>query len=340
MPRISEGKLKSLEAVSNAEGVITAAAMDQRGSLQKSIATARGVSSDKVTRADMESFKIEVTKALTPHASAILLDPEFGLPATKVRQNNAGLLLAYEMTGYDNDIPGRMPGLLPGYDVKRLKKEGADCVKLLLYYTPFEDAAINKQKKEFIMKIGDECAKEDIAFFLEPVGYCMKGGDGKDVGYAKLKPEIVEKTVIEFTQNKYGVDVLKLEIPVNLKYTEGAASYGGTKAYTLAEAKAHYRKAADASTKPFIYLSAGVSNAEFCENLEVATAAGVDYAGVLCGRATWAKGVPVFATGGAVALRNWLQDEGIRNINALNAVLAKGAKPWFSKYGGRSLINS
>ncbi|MCA9396230.1 MAG: tagatose 1,6-diphosphate aldolase, partial [Candidatus Omnitrophica bacterium] len=120
----------------------------------------------------------------------------------------------------------------------------------------------------------------------------------------------------------------------------GADSYGGQKAYTLEEAKGFYRKAADAATKPFIYLSAGVSNAEFCENLEVAAAAGVDYAGVLCGRATWAKGVPVFAKGGAEALRNWLQDEGLRNISALNAVLAKGAKPWFSKYGGRSLINS
>jgi len=101
MVKISQGKLKSLEAVSNAEGVITAAAMDQRGSLQKSIANARGIDPKDLPRKEMEDFKIEVTKALTPYASAILLDPEFGLPASKVRDKDAGLLLASE----DSQVP-------------------------------------------------------------------------------------------------------------------------------------------------------------------------------------------------------------------------------------------
>ena len=91
MITISEGKLKSLEAVSNEKGVITAAAMDQRGSLQKSIAKAKGVDSKQVTQAMMEEFKIAVSKALTPHSTAILLDPEFGIPAAKARAKNAGL---------------------------------------------------------------------------------------------------------------------------------------------------------------------------------------------------------------------------------------------------------
>jgi len=340
MVKISQGKLKSLEAVSNAEGVITAAAMDQRGSLQKSIATARGIDPKDLPRKEMEDFKIEVSKALTPYASAILLDPEFGLPAAKVRDKDAGLLLAYEVTGYDNAIPGRMPELLPNYSVKQLKEDGGDCVKLLLYYTPFEDAEVNNKKKDFVKMVGDECVKEDIAFFLEPVGYDIKGGDTKDVGYAKLKPQIVEETTAEFTQDQYYVDVLKVEIPVNLKYAEGSDSYGGEKAYTIDEARKYYSKAASASTKPFIYLSAGVSNAEFLENLTVAQEAGVNYAGVLCGRATWKEGIPVFGKGGASALADWLQDEGLRNIKALNEVLAKSAKPWFQVYGGRELVTS
>ena len=342
MMKISEGKLKSLEAVSNEKGVITAAAMDQRGSLQKSIAKERGIKADELPREEMEAFKIEVSKALTPHASAILLDPEFGLPASKVRAEGTGLLLAYEVTGYDNAIPGRMPQLLPDYSVKKLKEDGGDCVKLLLYYTPFDDPKINKEKQEFIKRIGDECIQEDIAFFLEPVGYDPKGGDGKDVEYAKIKPQVVEQTIQEFTQDQYGVDVLKVEIPVNMKYTKGARSFNGDGefAYTLEEAMGFYRKAAEAATKPFIYLSAGVSNAEFLENLEAAHDAGVNFAGVLCGRATWKEGIPVFAKGGAKALADWLQDEGIRNIQALNAVLEKSAKPWFQIYGGREQVTS
>src|SRR5260370_14155886 len=93
---LSAGKVKHMKALSNNAGVIAAAAMDQRGSLQKSIAAAKGVDSKQVTGEMMSEFKIAVTKVLTPHASAILLDPEYGLPASKARSSNAGLLMADE----------------------------------------------------------------------------------------------------------------------------------------------------------------------------------------------------------------------------------------------------
>ncbi len=136
---LSEAKIRHLNALSNKDGVIAAAAMDQRGSLQKAIAAARGISNDQVTADMMSEFKIAVTKVLTPHASAILLDPEFGLPAAKARSSNAGLLLAYEESGYDNTKPGRLPDLLPHVSARRIAGWGADAVKILLYYTPFDD---------------------------------------------------------------------------------------------------------------------------------------------------------------------------------------------------------
>src|SRR5207302_6372624 len=112
------------------------AAMDQRGSLQKALAKERGAAADAH---DLEVIKTLVTEVLTNHASAILLDPEFGLPASKHR-NGKGLLLAYEKTGYDAATPGRLPDLLDVWSVRRLKEAGADCIKILLYYTPFEAA--------------------------------------------------------------------------------------------------------------------------------------------------------------------------------------------------------
>lgn len=334
---MTQGKLKSLESVSNKRGVISAAAMDQRGSLRKSIAKAKGVSEQEISREEIQDFKTEVTKALTPHASAILLDPEYGLPAARARAKGSGLLLAYEVTGYDHKIGGRMPALIPGYSVKKLKEDGGDCVKLLLYWTPYEDAGINQKKKDLVKRVGDECAREDIAFFLEPVGY-DPNGEGKDLAFAKKKPEIVIRTIQEFTKDEYGVDVLKLEVPINMKFTEGTKAFKGEKAYTAEEAKKLFRQAAQASTKPFIYLSAGVSQDEFCESLELAAAAGTDYSGVLCGRATWQDGVPVFAKGGRTALAEWLTRDGVKNIQQLNKVLDKGAKPWWVKYGGREKI--
>ena len=140
---LSPGKLKHLKALSNKDGIIAAAAMDQRGSLQKSIASAKGVDKSAITDEMMQEFKVAVSKILTPHASAILLDPEWGLPAAKARASNAGLLLAYEESGYDNTKPGRLPDLLPHVSAKRIADWGANAVKILLYYSPWDHAGVN-----------------------------------------------------------------------------------------------------------------------------------------------------------------------------------------------------
>ncbi|HEL0588230.1 TPA: tagatose-bisphosphate aldolase, partial [Streptococcus equi subsp. zooepidemicus] len=87
---------------------------------------------------------------LTPYASSILLDPEYGLPATKVRDEKSGLLLAYEQTGYDTTTTSRLPDCLVDWSVKRLKEAGADAVKFLLYYDVDGDEYINQQKQAYI----------------------------------------------------------------------------------------------------------------------------------------------------------------------------------------------
>src|SRR5271168_1079454 len=193
--KLTAGKLAGLKAVSDARGVIAAAAMDQRGSLKKSLAKEKGVSD--LPDSALVEFKELVTDVLTRHASAILLDPEFGLPASKLR-NKAGLLLAYEKTGYDAQTPGRLPDLLDVWSVRRLKEAGADCIKILLYYTPYEKTSVNDLKQAWIERIGSECVANDIPFFLELVGYDAEGGDEKTVGYAKKKPEVVSGSMAEF----------------------------------------------------------------------------------------------------------------------------------------------
>jgi tagatose 1,6-diphosphate aldolase len=316
-----------MKAVSNGRGVIAAAAMDQRGSLQKALAKEKG---GEITDSMMEEFKSIVTEVLTAHASAILLDPEWGLPASHRRAKGSGLLLAYEKTGYDKTGPGRLPDLLDNWSVRRLKEAGADCIKVLLYYTPTDGPAINDKKHAWTERIGDECRANDIPFFLEFVGY-EEGADEKGLDFARKKPEIVAQSMAEFSQDKYGVDVLKVEVPVNMKFVEGTESYTGQKAYSKQEAMEHFRKAAAVATKPFIYLSAGVSNAEFNESLALAAEAGVKFNGVLCGRATWKDGIPVYAKQGAKAFEQWLQTEGVKNISNVNESL-KAATPWFGLY--------
>ena len=329
--KMTPGKLKGMKAVADGRGVIAAAAMDQRGSLKKALGKEKG---GDISDAMMEEFKALVTEVLTPHASAILLDPEWGLPASKKRAKNAGLLLAYEKTGYDKTGPGRLPDLLDEWSVRRLKESGADCVKILLYYTPTDPKGINDRKHAWVERIGDECRANDMPFFLEFVGY-DEGTDEKGLEYAKKKPEIVTGSMAEFTKDRYGVDVMKVEVPINMKFVEGAKAYGGETAYTREQAKQWFNKAAAVATRPFIYLSAGVSNAEFTESLALASEAGVRFSGVLCGRATWKDGIPVYARNGADAFRKWLQTTGVANINNVNAAL-KAAAPWYSFYGASS----
>jgi len=325
--KLTSGKLAGIKAVSNSRGVIAAAAMDQRGSLQKALAKEKG---SDISPAMMEEFKSLVTEVLTQYSSAILLDPEFGLPASRKRTRNSGLLLAYEKTGYDKTGHGRMPDLLDNWSVRRLKEAGADCIKILLYYTPTDGAEINNEKHAWVERIGDECRANDIPYFLEFVGY-EEGADEKGLEFARKKPEIVTESMAEFSKERYGVDVLKVEVPVNMKFVEGTKSYGGQKAYSKQEAMNFFRRAAAVATKPFIYLSAGVSNAEFNESLALAAEAQVKFNGVLCGRATWKDGIPVYAKQGAKAFEQWLKTEGVRNIQNVNESL-KAATPWYSLY--------
>jgi tagatose 1,6-diphosphate aldolase len=332
--KVTPGKQKGMKAVCNSRGVIAAAAMDQRGSLKNSIAKEKGIDKSAVTDQMLEEFKTAVTRVLTPHASAILLDPEYGLPAAKARSSNAGLLLAYENTGYDNTRPGRLPDLLDIWSVRRLVGAGADCIKILLYYTPFDPPHINDIKHAWVERIGSECSSVDVPFFLEFVGY-EEGGDEKGIAFARKKPEIVKGSMQEFSKPQYGVDVLKVEVPVNMAFVAGSKASKGESAYTRDEAKKHFLAAASVAKKPFIYLSAGVSNDVFLETLELASESGANFSGVLCGRATWKDAIPVYAKQGVKALEDWLSDQGVKNINNVNSRLT-AAKPWFSFYGATS----
>jgi tagatose 1,6-diphosphate aldolase len=333
---MTRGKFAGINALADAQGVIAAAAMDQRGSLRNALIQA-GLPDP--TPAQMTEFKAIVTEGLTPYASAILLDPEYSLPVIPKRAPDTGVLLAYEKWGYETSTPGRLPDLLPDWSVRRLAEAGATAIKILLYYDPDDKEEINRIKLAFIERVGGECRGADVPFFLEPIAYSDAIPDEKGRDFAKVKPEKVRKSIETFSQPRYGVDILKVEVPVNLRYVAGTrAGEGQDPVYDRDEALGYFRQAAAASRLPFIYLSAAVNTTVFHEALELATEAGVPYSGVLCGRATWQNGIPVYVRDGATAFRRWVETQGVENIQALNALLAQGAWPWWDAYGGKARI--
>lgn len=327
MVEITKGKFDGLQRLSNEKGIIAALAIDQRGSLKKMIQTAKGTEDKK----DVEDFKRLVSEELTPYASAILLDLEYGEDAIKARHKDSGLLTSYEKTGYDTTTPGKLPDLIADLSALRIKEKGGDAVKILVYYDPDEPAEINEVKYAFLERIGAECKSVDIPFFLEPITYDANISDSLSVEYAKLKPEKVKAAIKEFSKPRYGVDVLKLEVPVNFKFVEGFAE--GEAVYTQEEAANYFKECSDLSPLPFIYLSAGVTAELFHKTIQFVNEHNVEYSGVLCGRATWKDGIEVYGKQGEEALREWLRTQGKENITSLDKLLNEGAVPWWTKYG-------
>lgn len=314
----TRGKLAYMKQLSSKDGIISALAIDQRGALKKMMSAA----GKEATLAELEEFKVVVSQELTQYASSILLDPEYGMPATKVRDNEAGLLLAYEQTGYDASKVGRLPDLLTEWSAKRIKEANADAVKFLLYYDVDESDEINNQKRAFVERIGSECAAEDIPFFLELLSYDATGLENASKEYASIKPHKVNGMMKEFSDARYGVDVLKVEVPVNMNFVEG---YGEEVVYTQEEAAKIFTEQSAATDLPFIFLSAGVSAELFQNTLKFANESGSTFNGVLCGRATWANGVATYVEGGKDAAVKWMQSEGRKNIEGLNSVVAETA---------------
>ena len=320
---LTEQKRKYMEKLSDENGIISALAFDQRGALKRLMAQYQ---TEEPTVAQMEELKVLVAEELTPYASSMLLDPEYGLPATKALDKNAGLLLAYEKTGYDTSSTKRLPDCLDLWSAKRIKEQGADAVKFLLYYDVDSSDELNQQKQAYIERVGSECVAEDIPFFLEILAYDEKIADASSVEYAKVKPRKVIEAMKVFSDPRFNIDVLKVEVPVNVKYVEGFGD--GEVVHTKAEAAAFFKEQDEATNLPYIYLSAGVSAKLFQETLVFAHESGANFNGVLCGRATWAGSVKDYIEQGEEAARKWLRTTGFENIDELNKVLQQTATSW------------
>ena len=313
--------------LSNGNQVIAALANDQRGALKRLLAAAAG--GGGFANDILVDFKKVISSELTPYASSILLDAEYGVTASELRHADCGFIAAYEKTEYDASTPGRLPDLLPIWSAKRIKELGADAVKILLYYDVDDKPEINDFKHALVERVGSECIAEDIPYFVEILTYDASDMDVTSREYASLKPHKVNGAMREFSKPRYNADVLKVEVPVNMNFVEDYTSEEPV--YTADEARAYFKEQSEATHLPFIYLSAGVSAKLFQETLVFSKESGSTFNGVLCGRATWKDAVAIFAKEGEEAAKAWLADQGRRNVEELNDVLVTKASPWTEK---------
>src|ERR1700680_3827638 len=97
-----------------------------------------------------------------------------------------------------------------------------------------------------------------LPFFLEPLVYDDALGDEKGLAFARKKPVYVALAMQEFSRPRYGVDILKVELPVNPAFVGGTRAYTREAvAYSRQEAIEHFRAPAHPTPKPLIYLTGG-----------------------------------------------------------------------------------
>ena len=323
--KISQEKLENLKQLVNEDGAIAALAIDQRGSMEKMMGKANP---DLNNVEGIGAYKELVSKELTPYASSILLDPIYGEKGIAAKANNAGLILSYEQTGYDEYDEGRLPRLIDFMSVLRAKEMGANAIKTLLYYDCDDDEKTNDIKRAWVERVGYECEGLGLPHFLEIITYDRNMDSEKGEQYAKVRPNKVNTAMKEFSDPRYKVDVLKVETPTNMNFVEGIGKENPV--YTRDEAIRYFKEQSESTNLPFIFLSGGVSAEIFQETLRLAKEADSNFNGVLCGRATWKDSVDIFGKDQQEA-KKWLELTGKENIETLNEVLKETAHSVFEK---------
>jgi len=307
--QLTVGKYLGLKKIANEQGLITITAMDHRGSLKRAI---NPNNPKAVTYEQMVAMKRKLASYLAPHSSALLLDPIYAagqLIADDIVPRNCGILVAVETSGYTGSSTSRLTTILEGWGVEKIKRMGANAVKMLLYYNP--DATDTARRQEdLVQQVAEECRKYDIPFLLEPIAYPLDPDmDAKGPEFAKLKPDLVIRSADILTG--MGIDILKAEYPTNPKYTTDEK-----------EQFERCKELDQASKVPWTLLSAGVDYDTFYRQVVIASQAGAS--GFLAGRAVWQEvpGLPQEEQDRFLATTSVLR---LKNIT--NAAVAYG-RPW------------
>lgn len=311
MKKLSIGKIRGLQQLANEKGIMAMCAFDHRGSLMRMLNKKHLESIGYQTMVD---FKLDLCRALAPHASAILLDPVYGAGqaiAAGILPRGTGLLVSLEETGYSGEAEARITNILPDWNVKKIKKMGATGAKLLLYYRPDIDVA--RRQLDTVQKLAGDCLVEDMPFVVEPVSYKVGKAEANPQNFARIKPRLVIETAKQITA--LPIDVLKSEFPSDLEYEKDKGR--------LLD---FCHQLNEASQVPWVILSAGVNFELFYQEVEIACQAGAS--GFLAGRALWQEATRISSRKKRMA---FLENTVVGRLQSLTELANTYGTPWYTK---------
>lgn len=303
---LTPGKWRGLTTTSSSTHTFSILAFDQRGNYVKMLP-------EGASYTQAADIKREVVAALSPHVTAVLLDPNYGLSAALASSGNSGLLMALEKTGYSGDPQARRVDFMDGWTVAKIKQMGASAVKLLVYYHP-DAVAVAEAVEAVIDQVGEACIAHDLPLFVEPLVYSLDPtGSTDSATFAADMPRLVRETARRLSALR--VDVLKLEFPVNVKYTPEENAW-----------RAACEAISEVSTVPWALLSAGVAFEVFARQVEIACRAGAS--GFLGGRAIWTEAVAMTAAD----RQTFLTSTAVQRLETLRAITDQHGRAWTDIY--------
>lgn len=296
---ISLGKYAALSRASTAAHVFSIMAIDHQDALRQVM---RPNDPQSLSYQTLVDFKLAVVEALAPQVSGLLLDAVIGAPPAILRglTRRLGLLLELEKADYSlNPLPLTVE-IDPAWSVEKIKRLGAEGVKLFFYYNPAPSAHRDAQEAILGQVVAD-CSAYDIPFYAEPI-------------MVDVAAENFSAALIASAQRvtALGVDVLKLEFPFPIQQSADQELW-------LAACQA----LTNAIDIPWVLLSAGVDFPTFAAQVEIACKGGA--AGFIAGRAVWGEACRLLSLDDQ---RAWLAGEGRARMQELAAIAEKYAAPW------------
>lgn len=322
---LSPGKIRGLQRVTNPNGTLTMVATDQNSAMIGLMKKTRPAGAPDPSYDEIVEAKVDLTQALAPHCSALLTDALYGalnVVASQSLPAHTGMLIRIEKSGakFEKGPAKSLPmaAYEPGLSVAKVKRIGADAVKLLAPYEPDQRDSAEHQFA-FIQEIYDECRKHDILMLLEPVAIEYKMNDKGEKETKKSASYTARKahTVIESARHlsRY-CDVYKAEFPGTLGIESDRQLEDNLKALSAACAR------------PWVLLSAGVDYPDYKKQVEMAMANGAS--GVLGGRAFWQE---YFTFPTPAARAEFARGECVKRVKEIDTIVKAKALPWYAKYG-------
>ncbi|NNK79348.1 MAG: tagatose 1,6-diphosphate aldolase [Litoreibacter sp.] len=315
MVELTAGKLWGMRRMADEAGIFKMTAVDQRPPIKGPIAAHYGT--HEAPYDDVARFKSMLVETLQGASSAMLLDPHYAIPrGLKHLSPTKGLIVTLENSVFEDTGRGRRSSSIDDWSVAKIKRMGGDAVKVLAWYRPDADPAINQHQQDWTQSIGEACAKYDIPFLFELLVYPLDSDAEQTQDYVEMntkRADDVLRSVEAFTAPDFGIDVFKLESPVAAK---SIAQTDGVQAL--------FDEMGRIAGRPWVMLSAGAGKPEFKRVLEHAYKAGAS--GFLAGRAIWLDAFQAFPDWAAI--EDGLTGESTAYMAEIAALTDAHATPW------------